>query len=355
MAFGRRPFPRITFLVLVVALAAHCGGGGGGGGGPTDPMPNLPDPPGPPGSQTVFDYSSPLGDFAIFLPPGISTYRGVYLVGPPAGGDTRMIADRRFEGGQFDNHGGDFEEPNFQAYRTRVLALAQKHGLAVMGGRLPTNETALDRLENLRNAMTELATKSQHPELAMAPFLFDGLSAGGYFAYAFTRLHPERVIGFWTQKGGGHDVRDGLAAKQVPGFLVIGGADTELRCLNLTALFENNRPAGALWALAVEPGAGHTRVLDADLQFHWMDAVLESRLPASPAPGASVILRMIDEGSGWLGDRETAAVAQLNAYNKDKTQASWLPSAQVAADWSAFVSPGRPLSCPEDPEEDPTS
>ena len=328
-------------VVLACVFSVYCGGGGGGGGGPMDPIPN---PPPPPGQETVFDYTSPLGDFAIYLPPGISTYRGAFLVAPGFDGDTRMIADRRFEGGRFDNHGGDFDEPNFQAYRTRVLALAQEHGLAVMGGRLPPNSSAVQ--DNLLSGMAELATESQHPELATAPFLFDGLSAGGFIAYAFTRRYPERVIGFWTQKGGFHDVRDGLAAKQVPGFLVVGGADTQDRCLNLTALFENNRPAGALWALAVEPGAGHTRVLDSNLQFHWMDAVLESRLPAAGGTGA---LRPMSEGSGWLGDRETAAVAQFDDYDKDKTHASWLPSAQVAADWSAFVSPGGPLDGPADP------
>jgi hypothetical protein len=339
---------RMTYgVVFACAFSVYCGGGGGGGGG--GPMEPLPNPPAPPGSQTVFEYSSPLGDFAIYLPPGTSTYRGVLLSAPGFSGDTRMIADRRFPGGLFDNHAEDFDGPHFQAYRTRILALAQKYGLAVMGGRLPTNATAPDRLGNLLSAMAALATESQHPELATAPFLFDGLSAGGQFAYAFTRLHPERVIGFWTQKGGLHDIRDGLAARQVPGFLVIGGTDTKERCLNLTALFDNNRPAGALWALAVEPGAGHTRVLDADLQFHWMDAVLASRLPAAGTPGAPVVLRSVSEGSGWLGDRETAAVAQFDAYDNDKAQASWLPSAQVAEDWSAFVAPGRPLECPADP------
>lgn len=337
---------RMTYAaVLACVFSVYCGGGGGGGGGggPVDPLPN---PPSPPGSQTVFEYSSPLGDFAIYLPPGISTYQGAFLVAPGFGGDTRMIADRRFEGGPFDNHDEDFDGPHFQAYRTRVLALAQEHGLAVMGGRLPSNAQSLDRLDNLRSALAEVATESQHPELATVPFLFDGLSAGGCFAYAFTRRYPERVVGFWTQKGGCHDQRDGLAAKQVPGVLVIGGADTQDRCLNLTALFENNRPADALWALAVEPGAGHTRVLDSNLQFHWMDIVLENRLPTSGGPDA---LRPMSEESGWLGDRETAAVAQFSAYDKDKGQASWLPSAQVAADWSAFVSPGRPLDCPADP------
>ena len=350
MSFDRRVLSRVPFIALVVAFVVHCGGGGGGGG-PNPP--SGPNPPAPPGSQTVFAYSSPLGDFAIYLPPGISTYRGVYLVAPGFEGDTRMIADRRFEGGRFDNHGGDFDEPNFQAYRTRVLALAQQHGLAVVGGRLPPDATALDRLDNLQSTIAELAAESQHPELATAPFLFDGLSAGGCFAYTFTRRYPERVVGFWTQKGGCHDTRDGLAAKQVPGVLVIGGADTQGRCLNLTALFENNRPAGALWALAVEPGAGHTRVLDSNLQFHWMNAVLEARLPAATTPGAPVILRSISEESGWLGDRETAAVAQFGNYDPDKARASWLPSAQVAADWSAFVSPGRPLECPADPEPEP--
>ena len=57
-------------IALVVAFVAHCGGGGSAGG-PTPPS----GPPPPPASQTVFAYSSPLGDFAIHLPPGITTYR----------------------------------------------------------------------------------------------------------------------------------------------------------------------------------------------------------------------------------------------------------------------------------------
>lgn len=333
----------MALLLTMLACGSGGGGGGGGGGGPTEPDP----------SETVFAFSSPRGDFAIYLPPGISTYRGAFLVAPGFEGDTRMIVDRRFEGGRFDDHGGDFDEPNFQAYRSRVLALAQQHGLVVMGGRLPSNATAPDRLDNLLSAMAQFATESGHPELATVPILFDGLSAGGCFAYAFTRRYPERVIGFWTQKGGCHDERDGLAAKQVPGFLVIGGSDTFSRCLNLTDLFQNNRPLGALWALAVEPGAEHTRVLDSNLQFNWMNTVLESRLPENAAPGAPVVLRPIAEPSGWLGDRETAAVAQFDDYDKDRAQASWLPSAQVAADWSAFVSPGRSLTCPVPGPADP--
>jgi hypothetical protein len=265
-------------------------------------------------------------------------------MGPGFTQDTRLIVDRSLDvPGDFN----EFDDPAFQAYRTRLLALAQKHGLAVMGAKLPTvNPQALDKLENLLAAMAKLALESQHPELATAPFLFDGESAGGCFIYTFTRRFPERVIGFWTQKGQCHDIREGGAAQQVPGFLVIGGADLEERCVNLTQLFDNNRPLGALWALAVQPGADHEPLRNHDLLFHWMDTILASRLPA---PGEPVTLRPISEGSGWLGDRETGLVAQFHDYAKDKSQASWLPSAQVAAEWSALVSPGRQLSCPADP------
>ena len=328
---------RIGYAVVIgCVLSVYCGGGGGGGGGggPSDP---LPDPPPPPGQQTVFDYTSPLGDYTIYLPPGTSTYRGVLLLAPGFGGDSRIIADRRFapDGSQLL-----FDGPEIQGYRS----LAADHGMAVMGARLGSNPTALDALENLLTALNELAVASEHPELATAPLLLEGLSNGGCFAYAFTRTFPERVIGFRTQKGGCHDIRDGGAAKQVPGFLNIGEADERRRCLNITALFDANRPAGALWALAVQPGAGHVAIRDLDVLLGWLETVLTLRLPAA-AGGA---LRPIAEDSGWLGDRETAAVASFDEYDKDRTLASWLPSAQTAEDWSAFVSPGRPLECPAD-------
>jgi hypothetical protein len=293
----------------------------------------------------VFTHSSELASYAIYLPPGTSTYRGVFLLAPGFGGDSRVIADRRFSP---DGIGGLlFDGPEIQGYR----ALAQEHGLAVMGVRLAPNPTALNSLEDLVAALEGLAAESQHPELATAPLLLEGLSAGGCFAYAFTRRFPERVIGFRTQKGGCHYILDGGAAKQVPGFLNIGGADTQARCLNITEAFEKNRPTGALWALAVEPGKGHVPIRDLGVLLGWLDAVLTRRLPAA----AGGPLRSIAEDSGWLGNRETAAVASFAAYEQDKSQASWLPSTETAQAWSELVAPGSPPECPADPPVEPGS
>ncbi len=340
MRWAHRSLSRMPFVPLLMATGLHCGGGGGSGG-PVTPPP----PPPPPPSTTIFRYASPLGDYAMYLPPGVSTVRGVVFMAPGFTQDTRLIADRTLDvPGDFN----EFDDPAFQAYRTRLLALAQKHGLAVLGARLATvNPQALDKLDNLLAALAKLALDSQHPELGSAPVLFDGESAGGCFAYAFTRRYPDRVIGFWTQKGGCHDTREGGAARQVPGLLVIGGTDLQERCLNLTQLFENNRPLGALWALAVQPGADHAPVRNLDVLFHWMDTILASRLPAG-GPG---LLRPLSEESGWLGDRETGTVAPFDDYEGNRAQASWLPSAQVAAGWSALVSPGRQLGCPADPPD----
>ena len=336
MPFDGKTYSRILYFAGMLAVVVRCGGGGGGG----PDSPSGPNPPTPPASQTVFTHASELASYAIYLPPGTSTYRGVFLLAPGRGGDSRVIADRRFTPG---DGGFLFDGPEIQGYRE----LAEEHGLAVMGVRLASVPTALNALDDLVAALQQLAVESQHPELAGAPLLLDGFSLGGCFVYAFTRRFPERVIGFRTQKGDCHDMRDAGAAKQVPGFLNVGGADTRRRCLNITAAFESNRPAGALWAVAVEPGKGHVPIRHPGVLLGWLDAVLTRRLPAA----AGGPLQPIAESSGWLGNRETAAVASFAAYDQDKSQASWLPSAETAQAWSGLVSPGSPLECPADPPE----
>ncbi|HEY5564791.1 MAG TPA: hypothetical protein VIL33_04310 [Rhodothermia bacterium] len=48
--------------------------------------------------------------------------------------------------------------------------------------------------------------------------------------------------------------------------------------------------------------------------------------------------RLLDEATGWLGDRQSRSIAEYAAFEGDRLQASWLPSMQAAEDWEAFVS-----------------
>src|SRR5687767_1403984 len=67
----------------------------------------------------------------------------------------------------------------------------------------------------------------------------------------------------------------------IPGHFLIGNVDEPHRRENITAVFEAGRAANAPWAVSIDP-FGHGPILDFDLMFDWIDAVLEARLPMSP-------------------------------------------------------------------------
>jgi len=282
--------------------------------------------------KTYYTYDSETGDFGLYLPPGIATYRGaIFLVLPPQDSlDSRGFASGKPTSSVPENNA------YVAALRVLSLQLADEHGLALMGAQI-VNESVFSSasFNNVLKALEQAANESGHTELAQAPLLIMGPSRGGCYAHAFTVARSERTIGFMSSKGGCHIVDDAGGGKSVPGYLFIGAIDAESARDNITALFETNRSTGALWALATEPGAGHRPPMDFDLIGNWMDAVITGRLSA---PGGSVTLRSIDEATGWLGDRESRSIAEYAAYQGDKLQASWLPSMQTAEDWEAFVS-----------------
>ena len=287
-------------------------------------------------------YSDTTGalNVGVYLTPGVSTYRAVLFLVPPGDEDWRGFAS---------GHPVTVRNPStpqmpalvaafVSGLRERALRLAEAHGVALMGAERPDFSEPYD---DVLEALERIADQSEHPELAEAPLLFVGASAGGYFAYHFTRRYPERVVGFMSMKGGGH--QGGAASPAtlaVPGYFFIGELDTPERRSNIMEQFEVNRALGARWALAVEPGAGHAPPDDLDLFEHWMDAVLAARLPEPPPPGAPVTLNTLDETSGWLGNRETFEIDAYDAYVGDPREASWLPTMETAQDWQAFVGGG---------------
>jgi dienelactone hydrolase len=281
---------------------------------------------------TYFEFSSTGygDDYGIHIPPGVSTYRGVIFLAPAQAYDTRGFASGT---PRMSGHPDGFNALVAEE-RERSLVLAEKYGLALMGA----DVSALSETAGVLAALEHVAEASGHPELAQAPLLAVGFSFGGCFAYEFTLHHSARVIGFMTQKGRCHSLQDAGPARLVPGYLFVGAKDTVERAEHITQLFRENRRQGALWALAVEPGVAHIPISDQPLLTHWMDTILEARLPETVAPGEPVALKTIDEASGWLGHQGSFAIAAYASYDEDKLQASWLPSMQTAQDWQALVS-----------------
>lgn len=147
-------------------------------------------------AATVFDETVPPGgnfdkaDFRLWLPDAVPAVRAVLVLMPGSNGDGR----------------GQVEDPVWQEF-------AASRRLALLGVRLTDRKHEQPFIEHyadvaqgsgqaLLDALTALSGRSGHPELASAPFLMWGMSAGGEFNYEFVNWKPERVIGFVVNKGG---------------------------------------------------------------------------------------------------------------------------------------------------------
>jgi len=308
---------RLTFAVAACVGMAACSASDPGGPGGPSPVP-----------QELLTHQNAVA----YLPAGVDRYEAaiVFLPGlrDPSTGlplDSRGLVRGTADGGcSIWCAQGERAE-----VRQRALELAGGN-VALIGTTTLLNDAA--GYATLLDALSAFAAQSGHAELATLPIFFVGHSMGGCTAYGFTRVHGARVAGFLTMKGACHDNGPALAAANVPGFFLIGDADAPYRRDNITAVFESGRAAGAPWAVSTDP-FGHGPIVDFDLMFEWIDAILDARLPATP--GAP--LRAVAETSGWLGSRSTGAISTHACYGGSRAGASWLPDRETALRWQRMA------------------
>jgi poly(3-hydroxybutyrate) depolymerase len=270
----------------------------------------------PPGNN--FDKA----EFRLWLPREGGTLRGALILVPGSNGDGRAMA----------------EDTVWQAFAT-------KHKLAIVGVRFtdkPHDQSFIEDYVNvshgsgqaLLDVLGKFASRVQHPELANAPLVFWGMSAGGQFNYEFAAWKPERVIAFVVNKGGiYYTALTSRATREIPAMLFIGGKDLESRISTISGLFALNRRGGALWALAEEPAAAHVVGRSRDMSIIFFDDVLPLRL----ADGASP-LKPLNEKSGFIGDSKAKTIQPVGESPAPNYPTAWLPSDRVAKAWQALVS-----------------
>jgi hypothetical protein len=313
-------------IALLPSLLAACAGSGS--------SPVATDPAVPPAPPAQVDGGRLLtyGNAVAFLPEGVAQYEAaiVFLPGlrDPATGndlDSRALV-RGTPGGGCSIWCSPAERAEV---RSRALELAGGN-VALVGTTTLVDNVA--SYETVLLALSDFATQILHPELANVPIFFVGHSMGGCTAYGFSRIHGARVAGFLTMKGACHATGPAAAAAGVPGHFLIGALDEPYRRENITAVFEAGRAAGGPWAVSIDPFQ-HGPVLDFDLMFGWIDAVLAARLP--PTSGAP--LRPITVTEGWLGDRSSGAISTYECFSSTRSSASWLPSMETAFDWQRMA------------------
>jgi dienelactone hydrolase len=228
----------------------------------------------------------------------------------------------------------EVDDPVWQDFATR-------HKLALVGCRFtdkPHEQNFIEEYVNvsegsgqaLLDALTAFAGRSKHPELATAPLLLWGMSAGGEFNYEFVAWKPERVVAFVVNKGGiYYTALASHSARNVPGILFVGGKDLEFRINTIVGLFAVNRRGGALWALAEEPAAAHIVGRSRDVAMIFFEEVLLLRL-GTP-------LRLIAEKDGFLGDLKAKTYQPAGATGAPNSPTAWLPTERVARAWQAMV------------------
>src|SRR3954451_12647224 len=259
-------------------------------------------------------------EFKLWLPHDLQSVRAVAVLVPGSNGDGR----------------GQVNDPGWQEFAVR-------NKLALVGVRLtdkPHDQAFIEEYVNVSqgsgqaflDAMSAFATRARHPELATAPFLLWGMSAGGEFNYEFVCWKPERVIAFVVNKGNiYYTALAPKAAREVPGILFTGGKDLEFRTNTIAGLFAMNRRAGALWALADEPSAAHVVGRSRDVAVALFEDMLAARL------GDGSALKPLTEKSGYLGDIKAKTFQLLGEAKVPNYPTAWLPTARVAERWQWLV------------------
>jgi hypothetical protein len=214
---------------------------------------------------------------------------------------------------------------------------------------------------DLQKVLDDLARVSGYGELAGAPLLFVGHSAGGPQAKAVAVRMAARCFGLVQYRGGvpggGEAVPPGVPALAMVGqFDEFGGM---MRAENGREAWQGARDALAAYrarnernlaSLAVEPGAGHFAWSDRNAAYLalWIRKAAEARLPATWPVGAKdpPPLKEIEHRRGWLTDLaiETpggSGPAPYDEYRGDKAKAAWhfdqeLAEATVACHAGAF-------------------
>jgi poly(3-hydroxybutyrate) depolymerase len=264
-------------------------------------------------------------EFRLWYPDAAATVRAIVVLVPGSNGDGRAGVD----------------DPVWQAFATT-------HKLALVGCRFtdkPHDQNFIEDYVNvsqgsgqaLLDTLAVFGRRSQHPELAAAPLLMWGMSAGGQFNYEFVAWKPERVAAFVVNKGGiYYTALTPRAARGVPGMLFTGEKDLESRIQTITGLFAVNRRGGALWAIAEEPGTAHIVGRSRDLAVIFFEDVLDLRLGDAPA------LKPLAESAGFLGDPKSKMSRPIADGPAPNYPTSWLPTERVARAWQALLT-GKPF------------
>lgn len=286
-------------------------------------------------SYTVYDHGvkvQPPGSgehqFRLVVPNGLKVIRGLLVVGPYSGGDSR-----------------DFYK---QAWYSEFL---QRHGFAFLGA---TNYYLHDYAV-MQAALKQLSVESKHPELVNVPYAVTGFSAGGGYTRRLMHADPDKVIA-GVVVGSTMKLQGPITDRhrQVP-MLVINGElergpnEGPGMASHLEPVLAEHRPKGACWAWMAVQGVGHEFAGQEVLTMPYLDAAVRLRYPAeADVRKGPITLKPMDLDAGWVADNTTwksglTAISPARQFKGDLAKTSWLPTEDIAVIYRAYSTLDWPL------------
>lgn len=263
-------------------------------------------------------------DYGVFIPGGDEPLNGVLVL----------------------QHGCGMERFGItRPYDLQYRAFAEKWGLAVVetalyGSCYVWRDPESGSAEALFNVLKEAGDSTGHPELASAPMLLFGHSAGGYWTLAMLRDYPSRILAAVCYSAAGDPQWDYPAeAAEVPVLLRHAGAnDAPTVFCEQTAKngFRKLRSMDAPASIAYNEGQNHNYSYLRYMAIPFYEAAMRDRLPSKKG-GA---LRPVDRSEAWLGEPDSFEIFPDKGYEGDKSGLCLFPDEQTARIWQEYVKTG---------------
>lgn len=264
--------------------------------------------------------------YAVFIPEGLDTVRGVFVHQHGCGMEGRGVST---------------------AYDVQYQAFAKKWGLAIVGPDLYYQSGCYEWRDpesgsgpSLLAALTQIGEVSHHPEMDKAPWLLWGHSGGGHWVLGMMRDYPKRILAAFCYSPAFDPQWDyPKEALKIPVMIRHAGANDSNspngKCwATAVNAFHRLREAGGLASIVFTPHQNHNYSFVRYMAIPFYESVLAERLPVG-APSYTSMGEMPEE-AGWLGDTLSLNTYKYTEYHQTPKVLSWLPDSMTAAKWKEY-------------------